>query len=278
MHNEFKFIKKISKANGYSTNFIYTQIKKTLGRYYDKINGTNQFTSKTKSKTSFDSDSGKKEQIFIDIPFVGKPTEKLGKRLINIAKSINPQIHIQPIHRPPPSISKSFGIKDPIPKLLQSNIVYKINCSNCEASYIGKTIRQATRRLNEHGSNITNENIIHTPIPVITPNVDNLRRSKRNKGKIIQYFPKEEDFELPTNQKKEINSALYKHIIETNHTINWTDFKVITKDTKHYRLLVRESLAITHQQPSLNRTVCSVPLIVYPEGIQKKRPKVKMKQ
>ncbi|CAF3691829.1 unnamed protein product [Rotaria sp. Silwood1] len=141
MHEQFEFIEFIGIENGYPEGFIKAQIRKTLGRYFDKINGTQIY--KSKNKTNNDKDNSiKREQVFIDIPFFGKPTEILGKRIINLAKSINPQLHIQPVQRPSSSITKYFPTKDPIPKLLRSNIVYKLDCSNCESTYIGKTIRQ----------------------------------------------------------------------------------------------------------------------------------------
>ena len=152
MHEEFKFIENIGIENGYPKRFIKAQIRKTLGRYFDHINGTQIYKSKDKANNK--DNSIKKHQLFIDIPFFGKPSEILGKRMINLAKSINPQIHIQPIQRPPSSISKYFPIKDPIPKLLKSNVVYKLNCLDCESSYIGKTIRQTCRRIQEHGANL----------------------------------------------------------------------------------------------------------------------------
>lgn len=46
MHKEFNFIKHICIKNGYPTRFINSQIKKTLERYFDKINGTNIYSSK----------------------------------------------------------------------------------------------------------------------------------------------------------------------------------------------------------------------------------------
>jgi hypothetical protein len=74
-----------------------------------------------------------------------------------------------------------------------------------------------------------------------------------------------------------IKSALKQHEFNHNHKINWTDWNIISKDTKYYQLLVRESLAISHHQPILNKTVCSVPLIIYPEGLQTSKPRVKIK-
>ena len=116
MHDEFEFIKNISMKNGYPKNFIETQMRKTLGRYYDKNNATKFYSQKNKENKITKNTQKIKEQIFIDIPYVRRPTEILGKRMINIAKQLNPQLQLFPIHRPPPSISKSFPTKDLIPK------------------------------------------------------------------------------------------------------------------------------------------------------------------
>ena len=43
------------------------------------------------------------------------------------------------------------------------------------------------------------------------------------------------------------------------------------KDRHPYRLCVRETLAIAEFQPSLNVTVRSVPLLVYPKGCPRRR-------
>lgn len=40
--------------------------------------------------------------------------------------------------------------KDRTPKELKNNVVYKIKCSNCDATYVGQTKRKLTTRINEH--------------------------------------------------------------------------------------------------------------------------------
>ena len=72
-------------------------------------------------------------------------------------------------------------------------------------------------------------------------------------------------------------SVFKKHELETGHEINWKDWKILTKDPVSYRLKVRESLLIGLNNPTLNRTTTSVPLVVFPEGIQPTKPKVKIK-
>ena len=42
------------------------------------------------------------------------------------------------------------SLKSPIPKELRSHVVYQIDCSGCNASYVGQTCRHLTTRLTEH--------------------------------------------------------------------------------------------------------------------------------
>ena len=76
----------------------------------------------------------------------------VSKKLINLAEHIRPDVKLQPIQRPPPAVRNFFPQKDSIQKNLQSHIVYKINCLDCNASYVGKTIRHAITRHIEHGA------------------------------------------------------------------------------------------------------------------------------
>ena len=43
-----------------------------------------------------------------------------------------------------------FNVKDPIPKTLNSFVVYKFICPGCNACYIGKTTRHLSTRSKEH--------------------------------------------------------------------------------------------------------------------------------
>ena len=42
------------------------------------------------------------------------------------------------------------SLKVPVPNMLQSNVVYKITCSQCKLSYVGQTSRHLQQRLKEH--------------------------------------------------------------------------------------------------------------------------------
>src|SRR5690349_5724047 len=121
MHDEFEFIENICLENGYPKSFIKNQIRKTLGRYIDRTNKTEIYKSKHKLNNIINN-STEQQQVFIDIPYYGKPTKIFGTRLTKLARTINPHINIHAIQRPPPTIVKYFPFKDITPKELQSNI------------------------------------------------------------------------------------------------------------------------------------------------------------
>ncbi|CAF1691708.1 unnamed protein product, partial [Adineta ricciae] len=62
-------------------------------------------------------------------------------------------------------------------------------------------------------------------------------------------------------------SAISRHTIETNHTIDWEHFKLVWQDGNHHKLLTKESLVIQAYQPQLNRTTHSSPMYIFPEGL-----------
>jgi len=45
--------------------------------------------------------------------------------------------------------------KDKVETYANNNVVYKISCNDCEASYVGQTKRQLKTRVNEHFRNIS---------------------------------------------------------------------------------------------------------------------------
>ncbi|CAF5208631.1 unnamed protein product, partial [Rotaria magnacalcarata] len=107
---------------------VRNQIKKTLNRHFE---GLNKLSNETLTKLNeSDNKEVKKEQVCIDLPFIGIETKTLGKKNIGLAKNIRPDLHIQPIPRPPPAITTFFPQKDKINKNAQSNIVYSIETTS----------------------------------------------------------------------------------------------------------------------------------------------------
>ena len=45
------------------------------------------------------------------------------------------------------------SLKTTVPKMLLSNVVYKLTCPSCTASYVGQTVRHVQQRVREHLGN-----------------------------------------------------------------------------------------------------------------------------
>lgn len=276
--DELDTVRDLAWKNGYPDNFVEAQIRNTMNRYYEKKNDT------TSSKTSNSIQTNKNQQVYVDIPYFGNITDRLGKKLINIAKTVRPQLNVQPIPRPPASVASSFSTKDKIPLLLNSNIVYQVSCQQCPATYVGKTLRQLDRRLIEHGKPAKKKVSQPTsPSRSSTLSLEDTRRSKRTAKPTdrlgIPSLPTTLCPDTTTHQPTmpPPQSALLKHATELQHNINWLHVKILDKDNHPYRLLIRESLAIQRLEPPLNRTVNSIPLLVYPEGLARNKPNGKIK-
>lgn len=55
-------------------------------------------------------------------------------------------------------------LKDPLPHDSRPNVVYKINCKNCEASYMGQTGRMLKPRFKKHKQHINRNTTQHSVI------------------------------------------------------------------------------------------------------------------
>ena len=55
-----------------------------------------------------------------------------------------------------------------------------------------------------------------------------------------------------TNAKQ---SAVSDHLLECNCSIDFDHFDIVASDTNKFRLLIKKSLLIKHDQPQLNKTI-----------------------
>ena len=215
MHVEFEFVINLALKNGYPSKFIYSQIRKTLNRNFERSKKGKIIIMKSKN---IKKDHQKLEQIFTDLPYFGNATNTLGKKIIKLAKNTRSDIHVQPIYRPPPAITSFFSKKDKLQKDSQSNVVYMICCSECDESYIGKTIRQASRRHYEHGAPKQPKTSSITRTEEYNRNTEQPRRSDRIKNKLkTEYLVGEQNQDDKTQNLKSERlkrSALFKHQLE----------------------------------------------------------------
>jgi len=135
-HNEnLDFVVKVLLENGYPLHLIFSTIRRRL---YYRLNHGSEGHRKDEPNTI----------PFFTIPFVSSIAGKFLKYFKNISfvnlaftccNKLNNFIRVH---------------KDNLPSLSRPNVVYKIDCSNCEASYVGQTKRTLCTRVSEHRGHI----------------------------------------------------------------------------------------------------------------------------
>ena len=286
---EFDEVRRIGQANGYPLSFIDVHIGIGLSRHLGKNDQKQE-----------DVVLGcQKKQMYVEIPYTGQTTLTMKKQFSHLSGKLRPDLDVRFFTKPPASVQTFFRNKDPITKHMQSNIVYSVKCSDCDHSYIGKTDRQAIRRMREHGApkdafdepkSSDDDDDVPVDVPAQVP-VDKPRYTSNvitraqalALNKIAAATASNAPDTLTTTTKttatatapqnskdKEvpiITSSLAQHEKDTGHHINWADFQVVWGDSHPYRLLIKESLLIQAYKPELNRTTHSVPLLIYSAGL-----------
>ena len=82
--DEFDTVRDFAWKKGYPDNFVEAQIRNTMNRCYEKRNES------TSSKTPNSIQTNKKQQVYVEISYFGNITDQLGKKLIRIAKAVQP--------------------------------------------------------------------------------------------------------------------------------------------------------------------------------------------
>ncbi|CAF4885849.1 unnamed protein product, partial [Rotaria socialis] len=140
---EFNEIRRIGLLNGYTSSFIDTIIGIKLIQYRKKNNDVIQ---------SPQTGSDVKKRMYVEIPFIENATKEFRNKITHLCNKLRPDLDIQFFMKPPPAVQMLYQTKDPINKKMKSDVVYSINCTQCQHSYIGKTERQCIKRLHEHGA------------------------------------------------------------------------------------------------------------------------------
>ena len=76
-----------------------------------------------------------KKELFIILPYLGNLSSNLKQKLRTCYKNSLPQCNIKIILKSANRLSSLFCFKDAILKELQSHLVYKFSCGNCNVSY-----------------------------------------------------------------------------------------------------------------------------------------------
>lgn len=92
-----------------------------------------------------------KKEVLLILPYHGTHlSNKLQKSLLSLFSNTYPQVDLRFIFRTTWRISNLFSYKDNIPTRLKSFVVYRVQCTNCDAFYVGKTKRHMATRFKEH--------------------------------------------------------------------------------------------------------------------------------
>ena len=246
-----------------------------------------------------------KQRLFVEVPFIGEQTDLMKKKIQHFTGSIRPDLDVRFVAKPPRTVQTFFPSKEPVPKYLQSNTVYAATCKECGDTYLGMTKRKTVTRLCEHAAPKDTfdrkiNNIVDGVQPITVQQQTRSSRNTRNKAKAKQ--PKQQDPLLrrssrirnqtatlattvtSTNDDRQSDhtaktkertknvdssSSIVEHEGSTGHQMDWKNFRVVWRDSNVYRFLIKESLVIRAHEPRLNRTTHSVPLLVFPESLER---------
>ena len=164
-----------------------------------------------------------KKELFIVLPYLGTLSSNLKRKLRTCFKYSLPQCNIKVILKSTNRLSSLFRFKDVIPKELQSHLVYKFSCGNCNITYYGKTERHLDVRSSEHKC------ISHLT------------------GKRVECKP----------------SAVLDHLLLHNHDSDFNDSTILCRDNNGFRLSLKESILISRDSPVLDKNTASVPLLLF---------------
>ena len=134
-----------------------------------------------------------------------------------LQNSINknlPFCKIKVIFKSATHLSKFFRFENIVPFNLGSNVVYKLSCGRCNATYYGETCRHLNIRVGEHSC--------------VSP-----LTGKKSKAKTA--------------------TAIKDHMFLCDHVVSRKDFKMLVNSNSGFHLNIKESLLMARDKPELNR-------------------------
>ena len=145
-----EFIVNILLINDYPAKFIFETINSRI-KYL-----INQSTTKQKNN-NVDNDTTNNRASWFLLPYVPLISEKF--------KTITNKFNIKLAFFSLNKLSRFIKVqKDVLPNNLKRNVVYKIMCKDCDASYVGQTGRKLKTRAAEHRNHIRRNTNSHSAI------------------------------------------------------------------------------------------------------------------
>ena len=155
-HNSLVKAKNILEQNQYPPTFYEPIVNATLDRIINPISDANSDmeseTSVSTDTCSEDSEESdicthnilEKDKFMLFVQYRGKCTEDYAQSLHKINAPCRIVMTLRKLKTVLPSL------KNPVEKMMKSNVVYNITCPRCQSCYVGQTRRQLQRRFSEH--------------------------------------------------------------------------------------------------------------------------------
>ena len=136
--NSLKKAKAVLEKNQYPPMFYEEVIADALKKIVDPV------PTDAKQKSTDDEAVATKYTVLLQ--YRGFATDQFIKKLKDSKAPVQVVLTLRKLRSCLPSL------KSPIPKMLRSDVVYRITCPRCQACYVGKTSRHLTSRFAEHKS------------------------------------------------------------------------------------------------------------------------------
>ena len=141
-HQSLQKAKEILEKNQYPPSFYDSIIEETITKILDPVTKEKEPASGGSQEVK-DAESQRKSHRIL-LQYRGPATDQFVKRLKDCDAPTQVVLTLRKLRTYLPSL------KPPVPKLLKSNVVYKITCPRCHACYVGKTSRHTVTRFGEH--------------------------------------------------------------------------------------------------------------------------------
>lgn len=156
---------------------------------------------------------------FVSIPFIS-PISLLIKKEFSKMDVKNMNWSFKPINRFNQSIFTNT--KDRIEKSNKTNVVYQINCSDCDQLYIGQTKQHVSKRINQHVSNCNSSNPKQVVKTMLSSHANKNKHkfdfenvkilhteANRRKRELLESFYIAKNLDYVVNERKEANNLHY---------------------------------------------------------------------
>ena len=127
---------------------VFRQVKEEMRNFESASENENDFEQTNQEKV-----------VHVTLPYAGKVGE-------NMIKEISKELKKLKHHKIKPRfaykakrLASKFNLKDKVDKKHQHNVVYQVNCPDCENVYIGETGRRLIQRTMEHAGKDKNSHV-----------------------------------------------------------------------------------------------------------------------